>query len=280
MEFWVVREGEKEGPMLDFDLRSRIRSGEVKAEQKVWYSDLEEWTPIGEVELFANEFKVTTVTDENVEGYLSQLDDEIEPATPKPPPVPVELHIWRRFGARWFDYMAYMAVVFILVLIFKVDLIGLQQKALFPFVLILPWIFLETASLHFWGTTPGKWLAGLKVRGPFQQNLSAGAALLRTMRVMILGMGFAQPVLREICQALAFWFATKKKVVLWDTPVGTRLERIQDLPQKWVALGVGIVGSLLIIMAASYQIVHSQMSPEELQEMEGKIERMLNPQKK
>ena len=76
MEFWVVKEGEKEGPMLDFDLRSRIRSGEVKAEQKVWYSDLQEWTPIGEVELFASEFEVTTVTEENVEGYLSKLDEE------------------------------------------------------------------------------------------------------------------------------------------------------------------------------------------------------------
>ena len=278
MEFWVVREGEKEGPMLDFDLRSRIRSGEVTATQKVWYSDLEEWTPIGEVELFASEFAVTTVTEDNVEGYLSQLEEE-EPAMPKPPPVPTELHIWRRFGARWFDYMAYMAAFFTLVSVLSLDLIGLQQKVLFPFVFVLPWIFLEAASLHFWGTTPGKWLAGLKVRGPNQQKLTAGASMLRTMRVMILGMGFAQPILREICQALAFWFATKKKVVLWDTPVGIRLERLQDTPQKWVAFGVGMAVFLAIMMAAAYQIGLSQMSPEELKEMEEKIERILTPQK-
>ena len=80
----------------------------------IWYSDLEEWTPIGEVELFASEFSVTTVTEENVEGYLAQLDEE-EAAVPKPPPIPTELHIWRRFGARWFDYMAYMSVFLILV---------------------------------------------------------------------------------------------------------------------------------------------------------------------
>ncbi|MGJ8725505.1 MAG: RDD family protein [Roseibacillus sp.] len=279
MEFWVVREGEKEGPMLDFDLRSRIREGEVTAEQKIWYSDLEEWTPIGEVELFVNEFVVTTVTEENVEGYLSKLDEE-ERAMAKPPPIPTELHIWRRFGARWFDYLAYMAVFFTLVSVMNLDLIGLQQKALFPFVLVLPWIFLEAASLHFWGTTPGKWLSGLKVRGPDQQRLSAGASMLRTMRVMILGMGFAQPILREICQALAFWFATKKKVVLWDTPVGTRLERIKDVPQKWVAFGVGMAIFLMIIMAAAYQIGLSQMSPEDLKEMEEKIERILMPQAK
>ena len=194
--------------------------------------------------------------------------------------MPSELHVWRRFGARWFDYLAYMAVFFTLVSVLSIDLIGLQQKVLFPFVFVLPWIFLEAASLHFWGTTPGKWLAGLQVRGPKQQKLTPGASMLRTMRVMILGMGFAQPILREICQALAFWFATKKKVVLWDTPAGTRLERIKDLPQKWVAFGVGMAVFLGIIMTAAYQIGLSQMSPEELQEMETRIERILTPQKK
>ena len=38
MEFWLIIEGEKEGPILDFELRSRIRNGEVSAEQKVWHS--------------------------------------------------------------------------------------------------------------------------------------------------------------------------------------------------------------------------------------------------
>ena len=279
MEFWIVSKGEKEGPMLDFDLRSRIRSGEVKAEQKVWYSDLEEWTPIGEVELFANEFEVTTVTEENVEGYLAKLDKE-EAVTPTPPPVPTELHLWRRFGARWFDYMAYMAVFFVLVLVFSLDFIGMRQSMLFPFVFVLPWIFLEAVSLHFWGTTPGKWLAGLQVRGPTREKLTAGASMLRTMRVMILGMGFGQPILREICQGLAFWFATKKKVVLWDTPVGSRLERLPDTPLKWVGFGVGMVVFLTIIMVAFYQIELSQMSPEELQERNERIQQILAPQQK
>ena len=29
MEFWLIIEGEKEGPILDFELRSRIRAGDV-----------------------------------------------------------------------------------------------------------------------------------------------------------------------------------------------------------------------------------------------------------
>lgn len=274
MEFWLVIEGEKEGPFLDFDLRSRIRQGEVSAEQKVWYSDLDSWTPIGEVELFANEFEasdVSTVTEENVEAYIAQLEEELGEelaSAPAPPPIPADLHLWRRFGARWFDYLAYLAILFWWAVAADIDLRGLQGSLLFPFVMILPWIFLESASLHFWGTTPGKWLTGLKVCGPQSQKLSAGASLLRTVRVMILGMGFAQPILREVCHLAALWFAVKKKVVLWDTPVGNRLERIRETPTKWVAFGVGMVLFLFIIMMAATQIMFAQMSPEELEKFE------------
>lgn len=274
MEFWLVSEGEKEGPILDFELRSRIRNGDVSAEQKVWYADLEEWTPIGEVELFVNEFEkvgVSTVTEENVEGYLSRLEEEMGEKlerVPSPPPMPVEIHLWRRFGARWFDYLAYLAIFYSLVVLADIDLQGLQRNLLFPFVMILPWVFLESAALHFWGTTPGKWLTGLKVSGPHSQKLSAGASFLRTIRVMILGMGFAQPLLREICHLVALWFAVKKKVVLWDTPVGNRVVRISETPAKWVTFGVGVVAFLVVIMLAAYQIGLSQMTPEQLQDFE------------
>lgn len=265
--------------MLDFDLRSRIRSGEVTADQKVWHADLEGWMPIGELDLFANEFEITTVTEDNVGDYLEKLAEEDSVVPTSPPPIPVELHIWRRFGARWFDYLAYMAAFFTLVAVADLDLVGLSEKALFPFVLILPWVFLEAASLHFWGTTPGKWLSGLRVRGGNLKNLSAGAAMLRTMRVMILGMGFAQPVLSQICQGLAFWFAKKKKVVLWDTPVGNRLEFVKDVPLKWVAFGLGMALFLLVNLAGLYQFRLSQLSPEQLADHEARkaaIEQILN----
>ena len=287
MEFWLVIEGEKEGPILDFELRSRIRNGEVSAEQKVWHSDLVEWTPIGDVELFVNEFnklEVTTVTEENVEGYIARLEEDLGVKMESmPPPMPVEIHLWRRFGARWFDYLAYLSVFFAWVALVDIDLRGLQEKALYPFVLVLPWIFLEAAALHFWGTTPGKWLAGLKVRGADHHKLSAGKALLRTVRVMILGMGFAQPILREICQLVALWFATKKKVVLWDTPAGNRLERDKETPQKWVAFAVGLMFFLLVMMTSAYHIGMSQMSEEEraeIEKMQQRIEKILGaPQK-
>lgn len=282
MEFWLIKDGEKEGPILDFELRSRIRTGDVVAEQKVWYTDLDGWTPIGEVELFSNEFETSKITSENVDDYLAKLEEE-EPTSAMPPPIPAEIHLWRRFGARWFDYMAYMAVFFGLVVGQDIDLMAMRESLIFPFVLVLPWIFMEAAALNYWGTTPGKWLVGLKVRGPDLQKLSVGAALLRTSRVMILGMGFAQPILREICHLAALWFAVKKKVVLWDTPVGIRLERCEESPLKWVAFGLGMMLFFAVITVAAYQIGLAQLSPEELEELdtlEEALERVFTPQKR
>lgn len=285
MEFWLISDGEKEGPILDFELRSRIRGKEVTADQKVWYSELEKWTPIGELELFANEFTADAVNEDNVEDYLSQLDKDLADGksnAPTPPPIPPEIHLWRRFGARWFDYLAYLALFHIWIVWADVDLKALAQRSLFPIVFVMPWIFFEAVALHFWGTTLGKWLTGLKVRTVEAQKLTAGKALLRTVRVMILGMGFAQPFLIIICHLLASWFATKKKIVLWDSSAGIRLERAKETPQKWIAFAVGIFFSFSVLMWAAYQIAPSLMTPEkraEFEKMQQQMEQALESEK-
>ncbi|GHC67702.1 RDD family protein [Roseibacillus persicicus] len=276
MEFWLSKEGEKDGPILDFELRSRIRAGEVEKDQKVWYSDLDEWTPIGEVELFANEFTPQVVTDENVGEYLEKLEQE-DHQTVTPPPVPAELHLWRRFGGRWFDYLVYLMIFFLLVLGLDLDLLALWENPYFAFVFILPWLFLETVALHYWGTTPGKWLVGLKVRGPEGNKLSPGASFLRTMRVMILGMGFGQVFLREVCHLVALWFAVKKRIVMWDTAAGIRLVRTHDSTPRWTAFGLGLLLALLVNAGSMFTLSYENMSPQEREEFHRDLDQALAP---
>lgn len=276
MEFWLINDGEKEGPILDFELRSRIRAGDVSEDQKVWYTELDGWTPIGEVELFANEFTPQIVTEENVESYLEKLEAS-EPHPVTPPPVPVELHLWRRFAGRWFDYLSYMLVFFLLVLTLDLDFLALGSNPYFAFVLILPWLFLETVALHYWGTTPGKWLVGLKVRGPNGEKLTPGLSFLRTMRVMILGMGFGQIFLREICHLVALWFAVKKKVVMWDTPAGIRLIRSPDSAAKWVTFGLSLLCVLLFNLSALFVISYENMSPDERDKFHQDLNKAMAP---
>ncbi|MBK1832457.1 RDD family protein [Roseibacillus ishigakijimensis] len=288
MEFWLITDGEKEGPLLDFELRSRIRSGELAPERKVWFSTLDQWTPLGEVELFADEFSSAAgqevVTAENVEEYLQKVEEEEQearPLPPTPPPVPAQLHLWRRFGGRWFDYLAYSMLFLIWVVLSGNRLTDLTANALFAFVFVLPWIFFEALLLHYWGTTPGKWLVGLKVVGPSGDKLSPGPAFMRTCRVMILGMGFGQPILRELCHLVAFWMARKKKIVLWDTATGNRLERVESSPAKWVLFGGGLTAFLTVVLVLSSQLALAEMPLEERvrmeREVQERLERILGP---
>lgn len=287
MEIWLIEDGKKTGPYIDFEVRSRIHAGEVDEECKVWYLDLDAWTPLGECDLFANEFKkeieIEKVTAENVEAYTAKLEKELgkqltplegsttspdsEDSETAPPALPAKLHLWRRFAGRWFDFFLYSLLLTAVIVWSGANILELRTNSLFAFISILPWFFLESLSTSVWGTTPGKWLVGLQVRSAKGAKLTAGQAILRTMRVIILGMGFGQGILVVICHGIAAWLGFKRNIVLWDTPVGTQVQLSDPKPGKWIAFGGGflliilLTGSLMIPYFSEMDIDH--LSPEE-----------------
>ncbi|MEM9081446.1 MAG: RDD family protein [Verrucomicrobiota bacterium] len=253
MEFWLIENGEKLGPFPDYEIRSRLRDGRLKSSEKIWYADLKEWTVVGDVDLFVDELE-------------EEVEDLEEPVV-EPPPLPRELFLWRRFGARWFDWVVYQAVLFALLTVSGVDIAVLTQSPWFFLLWILPWAFVESVLLSSWGTTPGKWLVGLTVRNEDGSKLTAWPAIRRSMRVMVLGMGFGMNLLTLVCHGISAWFLVKKKVVLWDTPTGVQLVRTRSSPERWSAFGIGLALALMMNAALQLPVVIEQgkkrMTPEE-----------------
>jgi hypothetical protein len=164
MEIWLIENGDKSGPFPEFEVRGRIHSGELTAERKVWHLDLDSWTPLEEVELFADEFRkhedededageeenseekeeVTEITKDNVDDYLAdvskELDEDESQNEEVPPPLPQELHLWRRFGARWFDFILFGLLANAVFFFSGADFFELSESSLFPFIYILPWV--------------------------------------------------------------------------------------------------------------------------------------------
>lgn len=288
MEIWLIENGERTGPHIDFEVRSRIHAGDLDQDCKVWYLDLDAWTTLGESQLFGKEFaadeELEQVTAENVAAYTARLERELgeqieiakkDSQSPQegdggesaPPQLPAQLHLWRRFAARWFDFLLYSLLMTAVLVWSGSNLVELGTNTLFAFISILPWFFLESLSTSLWGTTPGKWLAGLKVRDAEGAKLSAGSAILRTMRVIILGMGFGQGLLVLVCHSIAAWLGFRRNIVLWDTPVGTRVLLDNPTPQKWIALGTGFflivyLHALLVFPSMSQRNI-DHLSPEE-----------------
>ncbi|MGE9267404.1 MAG: RDD family protein [Verrucomicrobiales bacterium] len=210
MQFWYVKNGEKAGPVEDYEMRSLVRAGEVSAETRVWHEGCDNWLKAEEVELLSGEFVL-----------LAEKEAEAN----EPPPVPLswpEFQPWRRLGARWFDANLYF-LLFVSGHLLVMGGIPEMFSAENPWILILhalPMILMEGALVSQWGTTPGKWLLDMRVRRFDQSLLPVGSSLMRAFRVWILGMGMGLGILMIIGHIAAFVMGKKRGAPLWDLATG------------------------------------------------------------
>jgi uncharacterized RDD family membrane protein YckC len=208
MKFWINQDGEKKGPIEDYELREMIRDGEVNADTLVWYEDADGWGKASEVALLSSEFSVKET---------------------EPPPVPVSpapFLMWRRVGARWFDFLLYQLLILIA---FRVGGMAFLPNPEVPqsgtgiIGLLLPVIIMEGALLSSLGYTPGKWLMGLKVTDREGKILSTGQATMRSLRVWVLGMGMRNGLLIIFGHLFNLWVVKKRGAPLWDVASGFRV---------------------------------------------------------
>ena len=98
---------------------------------------------------------------------------------------PVRLFPWRRYFARVLDMILYNTfIIAVLQLTTHLNFVRLSQdtgsKFLLTFLSLLLMFAAETAALHFWGTTPGKALLGLKILREDGSKLSLEETAWRT----------------------------------------------------------------------------------------------------
>ncbi len=55
MDIWIIQNGEKIGPIHDFDVRKMIENGELPAATPAWHEGLTAWKPLVEISLFERE---------------------------------------------------------------------------------------------------------------------------------------------------------------------------------------------------------------------------------
>lgn len=258
MEIWLIRNGEKSGPYPDYDINSRIRSGGIEKTTMVWYEGLAEWMPLGELEMFREEFE----KEDFRSSMAEELPEEAEQAAyskkvnPKPPPLPVagakvEAYFLRRFAARWFDLFVYAGVWWLAMYLAGRD-IGAALAS--PWVLLsiyVPWFLLEAWLIHRFGRTPGKWLMGLSVVNPDGSEIPLKAAIWRSVRVMVTGVGFGWGMLAIFCQAIS-WFATKKLgKPVWDYLGGHEVKAEPVKVVRVVALVILLMGAMQLQAAVT-----------------------------
>ncbi len=213
MRIWIVKEGEKEGPFEEYQLRGRIQSGDLDADTPAWYEGMEKWGCLRDITVFAGEFDAKKGAD--VEELLEALEPFLEKGKEEELPTPYR-GLKRRFFARWVEILVYQTLLFALFVLTGKDLYDFIGNQSFLIFHLIPLFLLEAWILSQWGTTPGKALMRLKVETGDGASLSYLKALLRTARVWFLGVGALMPLLLLIGHVLGAISVKKFGAALWD----------------------------------------------------------------
>ena len=167
-------------------------------------------------------------------------------------------HPWRRLFARTVDICTAGFLLF-LILIFAFSATMPEQAAGFAkaienpivasVVLYLIWLPAEAVLLSLFGTTPAKWLFGIKVAHPGGDLLSFSESLNRSFLVFVQGVGFGIPFVALFTQLFAYRRLTKTGTTLWDTSTSAEV-----LHRKWgvfrALMCTAAVFAVLILMSA------------------------------
>lgn len=167
-------------------------------------------------------------------------------------------HPWRRLFARTVDICTSGLVLFLL-LIFAFSATMPEQAAGFAkaienpivasVVLYLIWLPAEALLLSLFGTTPAKWLFGIRVAHPGGDLLTFSEALNRSFLVFVQGVGFGIPFVALFTQLFAYRRLTKTGTTLWDASATAVV-----LHKKWGVFRAlactAAVFAVLILMSA------------------------------
>ncbi len=112
--------------------------------------------------------------------------------------VPREYCPFRRYFARMFDYCFYaLCWEAILGLVLRVNLTKWTegwQKGIDIIAALVIMLLLEPVFLHFFRTTPGKWILGIRIESPLGRTLTYKEGLDRTIEVIWFGLGAMIPL--------------------------------------------------------------------------------------
>jgi uncharacterized RDD family membrane protein YckC len=232
MDFWLIRNGEKTGPLPDYEIRSKIEAEELGPEDPAWSEGMPNWVPLKTIALFSELF----------ERPIESPEPQTDPFFP--PPLPEKPAVYRRFWARWFDLISYGSLWWLGMWASGNDL---KAMLVSPWLLVLhlvPWFLIETLLIHHFGTTPGKALLGLSVVNVDGSRLSYSQSLRRAFRVMFAGIGFGLSLISPICQLMSWFLVRRIGTTLWDRAGG---HRVTAAPMSVIRVSVLVIGFFIAV---------------------------------
>lgn len=174
---------------------------------------------------------------------------------------------WRRFFARNVDAGLYGLLWSMLSQwVFRINpdnfiqfMAGLAWSLACGYVSWLLTFVFEPVLLHYWGTTPGKWIFGLSVRDEDGEKLSIRTAYARLWGVFGYGNCYALPFFEWYCNYKCYR-ACKEEELPWDLENGCSII-VREREVRWYRVALYLL-VLVLRAAAGYGIdIHAKQPP-------------------
>lgn len=130
--------------------------------------------------------------------------------------VPREVHPWRRYFARTFDYSLITLVIStIMFTVLRIRPLSNWLSILIEYGALLLSIPIQALMLSLWGTTPGKWLFGISVLSENGNTMDYSIALDREWQAFTRGYGMGLPVFQIVRLIMSYNFYCDNRLN-WD----------------------------------------------------------------
>lgn len=178
---------------------------------------------------------------------------------------PLGKHPWRRYWARTGDYLLWAVIIGLSIGIADLDLSKITtNEFVFSMFVIATWIFIETILVAIWGTTPCKWMLGIKIKSNEKEKIDLYISFLRAIKVWMNGVGFGIPFICLLTQ-----LQSRKKLItegktVWDIDCKTNIE----------IMNISLTGKILfflVLLSIPLMNFYAVQSEEEIKAFENKL---------
>ena len=246
--YWIEKSQNGEtkqrcGPAPLIEIVSMLERGDLSSETKGWHAGCDAWLTLKELPDLQSYF-----AKKELEKALADEEPQREFVSPECPKIRVFIAapLGMRCWARVFDTVLYLLIYVSVIRFFSNEF----SMSFFTWWIGFPMPVLEACSLSLWGTTPGKFLMGLRVSSCLGTKLNFARSLRRSIYVFFFGTGMMLTLLTPFFVILSWWYTKKNGLSMWDQRVESTVE-VTNGDQKTMSrlpLRILLVAALLFVM--------------------------------
>lgn len=209
MQIYWIRDGKKQGPASVPDVESMLQLGELTPDTPGWHAGCKTWLPLIELPALANVEPNPSISIDIGKTLPAELPRMLFDVVLPSPAV--------RFLARMVDMALYatllLGVLYIIQAPYSERYLPGGPAFWFPLVVI------EVCCIRLCGTTPGKWLLGIRMQRD-RARITGIALFMRSCLAFVMGLGCMYPIFVVVMLALSYFNVRRRGLAVWDTCTG------------------------------------------------------------